>query len=157
MKLTSTATAGLKVFVEPPITLTADVKKTLLLDFDLSKTFKPVPGKDPLTAKSYMLHPVIKASDLSKTGELRGRVVTDDGLGGLVGVGSATVAILHPGEPDPTNAITTTGTKGNGDWAVLGLEPGSYDVHAMKGTLSGRVDSVSVQAGIVTTLEVEIQ
>ena len=156
LKLSSQSTSGLKVFVDPPIQLSGGVSRTLLLDFDLTKTFKPVPANEPLNASTYKLHPVIKASNMSKSGELRGTVFTTN-AGTQTGVGSATVTILPPGELDPENGLTSTGTNANGSWAVIGLEPGIYDVHAMRGALEGRVNAVEVELGGITVVDIEIQ
>lgn len=157
LSLTSQATSGLKVFVEPPLLVVDGVSERVLLDFDLTKTFLPIPANDPLNAPSYKLLPVIHASNLSQTGELRGHVTRDDGFGNQQPVAGASVYVLPPGEPDKEDAITTTATESDGRYAVLGLLPGTYDVLAEEGGGAGRVDGVAVQLGAVTGVDVELQ
>lgn len=153
LNLTSTNTAGLKLNIDPPLAVQDGVARTLLLDFDLTKTFKAVPGADPLNATSYQLHPVVKVSNLSETGELRGAVREDDGSGQLVGVGDATVYVLAPGELDLGEALQTTATEFDGGYVVLGVDPGTYDVVAKLGARENRVNGRSVSAGAVTVVD----
>ena len=123
LKLTSTATSGLKVKIDPAIQVVSQVSGTVLLDFDLTKSFHAVPGNDPLSANSYKLMPVIHAKNRSETGEIRGVVRKDDGTGTgtLVGAAMATVYLMPPGEPDPANAVAATTTMDNGSYALIGV------------------------------------
>lgn len=153
MNLTSTATAGLQFDIDPPLQISSGVARTLLLDFDLTKTFHAVPGADPLNASSYHLMPHVYVSLLSQTGELRGVVREDDGSGTLVGVADATIYLLTPGELDPQNALRTTATEADGSYALIGVEPGNYDVLAELGTRQARVDGEQVFLGSVTNVD----
>jgi hypothetical protein len=159
LHLTSTGTSGLKVKVDPAIEVVGDLSFTLLLDFDLTKSFHCVPGNDPLNAKSYKLMPVVRAVNASETGELRGLVQQDDGTGTgtLVGVDAATVYLMPPGEQDPANAVASTMTEPDGFYALMGVEPGTWDVLAVKDPAQGRVDGVEAFAGNVTVVDLEIQ
>ena len=157
LELTSTDTAGWKVFFDPPIVVHSDSSETVLLDFDMSKTFKPVPASDPMDADKFLVHPVVKGSTLSATGGIEGLVLASDGAGGFAGVDAATVHVLPPGVTDPALAVTSTGTDVNGNYAVLGLAPGTYDLHASKNTLEGSALGQVVSAGMVTTVDITIQ
>lgn len=157
LSLTSQGTSGFKVFIQPAVHVSSQLATSLLLDFDLSKTFHPIPANDALNATSYKLMPVIKACNLSNSGEIRGLVTKDDGNGQQIGVDGATVYILPPGELDPNNSVATTGSMPNGSYAVIGLDPGPYDVLATEGALQGRVDAQQVSTGNVTTVDVVIQ
>lgn len=153
MNLTSTATAGLQLEIDPPLQISSGVARTLLLDFDLTKTFHAVPGVDPLNASSYNLMPHVYVSLMSETGELRGVVRADDGNGTLVGVADVTVYLLAPGELDPQNSLRTTATEADGGYALIGVAPGTYDVLAELGTREARVDGQQVFVGSVTTVD----
>ena len=153
MHMTSTDTSGLKLFVEPPMHVPAGGMESLLLDFDLSKTFHPVPGNDPLNANSYNLMPVVHCANLGLAAEMRGVVREDDGTGTLVGVADATVYLLLPGETDLGAALQSTGTGPDGSYAILGVDPGDGDVVAAKGARSARSDGHSFTAGAVTTVD----
>jgi len=157
LDLTSLDTSGLKVNVEPKIDVLSGVSSTLLLDIDLSRSFNPIPSNDPLNATSYLFLPVMKAHNLSDTGEIAGRVLKDDGLGGTIGVAEANVFIQPPGDPDPLNAVAGTGTLPDGSYRVIGLLPGTYDVIAIKAPLQGSVAAQVVTVGNVTTADVIIQ
>jgi hypothetical protein len=157
LRFTSQATSGFKVFIDPPIEVVTNVARTLLLDFDLTKTFHPIPANDPLNATRYQLHPVIRVANLTETGVIRGLVTADDGTGQPVGVDGATVYVLAPGEQDPANSIATTGTRASGFYAVIGLAPGVYDVLAIEGERTGRVDGQQVFVGNATVVDVAIE
>ena len=157
LNLTSTGSAGLKLFVDPPIQVNAGATTEILLDFDLSKSFHPVPATDALTATSYLLMPVVRVTNQTATGEIRGTVTEDDGAGGQIGVEGATVHILPPGETDPLNSIATTGTVAGGSYAVLGLAVGTYDVLAIKDPKQGSVLGVDVVADTPTVVDIVIQ
>jgi len=101
----SLSQSGFKVFIDPPIQIVDAVSRTLLLDFDLAKTFHPIPNNDPLNATTYSLHPVIHAANVSTSGELRGVVTTSNGQGGFTPVEHATVYALPPGETNVDNSI----------------------------------------------------
>jgi hypothetical protein len=156
LTMPSAAQSGFKVFIDPPIVIANAVSRTLLLDFDLTKTFVPIPNNDPLHAMTYSLHPVIHAADISTTGEFRGFVTTGDIQGGSVPVDKATVYVLPPGEPDVANSVTSTSTTSTGHYSVLGLSPGTYDLLATKGALSGRVNAQTIVAGSATEVDIVI-
>lgn len=153
LELTSLDTSGLKIFVNPPIVVTSGLSRTLLLDFDLTKTFHPVPANDPFNANKYLLKPVVKASNLSDSGEIRGTVRDSSGAG----VAQASVYVLPPGEIDPANSVATTGTADDGHYALLGIAPGTYDVIATKGALMGTALGKSVSVANTTTVDIVIQ
>ncbi len=154
--LTSQDTSGFKVDVEPPIEVVSELSRTLLLDFDMTKTFHPIPASDPLTASRYQLHPVIHVANLSESGELRGVIYVEPG-GVKEPVANATVYVLLPGETDVENAITATASDEEGSYAVLGLGAGEYDLLARKDDLEGRVDGVPIVVANVTVADIVIQ
>jgi hypothetical protein len=157
LNLTSTGSSGLKLFVDPPIQINAGATTEILLDFDLSKSFHPVPATDALTATSYLLMPVVRVTNRTATGEIHGTVTEDDGLGGQVGVEAATVYVMPPGETDPLNSIATTGTIADGSYTVLGLAVGTYDVLAIKDPKQGSVLGVDVVVGTPAIVDIVIQ
>lgn len=155
--LSSQDTSGFKVFLDPPLVLTEGITAGLLLDFDLPKTFHPIPANDPLTANRYNLHPVIHAADITLTGGIEGTVTQDDGLGGFTPVADATVFVLPPGVTDPAQSVTSSPTGADGHYTILGLEEGTYDVLATKGDLQASVSGVVVVPGPATVVDIVIQ
>jgi hypothetical protein len=159
MHLTSTATSGLKIKIDPALEVVGDVSRTLLLDFDLTKSFHAVPANDPLNANSYKLMPVVHATDISTAGEVRGVVRQDDGTGTstFVGVDAATVYLMPVSEPDPANSAAATKTDPDGSYALIGVPPGTWDVLAVKDPASGRVNGIEVIKGMATTVDLKIE
>jgi len=153
LHLTSTGKSGFKVFIDPPLKVVDAVDYGLLLDVDLGKTFLPVPANDPLNATKFLLHPVIRTANLAETGRLDGTVVDGNGEG----VAKATVYLLPEGAEDPDEALASTSTLADGAFAMLGVEPGVYDLLAVKGDASGRVESIEVAAGSITEAEIVIE
>jgi hypothetical protein len=149
IQLTSQDTSGFKVFVDPPIHIQKDQLRNVLLDFDLTHTFQPVPSDDALAATFYHLHPVIHVLNLGTTGGIHGTLTQDDGAGGLVPVELATIYVLPPGQTDISLAVATTGTGKNGTFTVLAIAPGPYDVLAVKGAQSALATGITVVSGEV--------
>ncbi len=156
LEWTSQSTSGLKVFIDPEVVVRDGVSSTLLLDINLTKTFKAVPASDPLNATKYHLSPVVRAVNLSDTGEIRGLVTRDDGLGTLLPVDGATVYILPPGELDLSNSIASTVTMSDGTYAFIGLPEGAYDVVAEEGGDQARVNGPVVSVGSFTVVDLTL-
>jgi hypothetical protein len=148
--------SGYKLFFDPPIEVPEGGREAVLIDFDLMKTFKPVPANNAENAHSYKLHPVLRGAAMSVSGEIRVLVLEDDGNGGTVGVADATVHVLLPGETDPAKSLATTATEADGSAAVIGLFPVTYDVLATKDGREATVTDVVVTTGNVTAIEITL-
>jgi len=153
--LTSQDTSGFKVFVSPPIHISDGETEEVLLDFDLSQTFLPIPAADALTATSYNLLPVVHVTNLGAVGGIQGVVTFDDG-GGPLPVEDATVYVFHPGQTDPEDSVASTGTNALGEYTVLAVAPGTYDVMAIHGVDTATVTGVVVVTGAVTTVDIAL-
>jgi hypothetical protein len=154
--LTSQGTSGFKVNFDPPIVIEAGETSNVLLDFDLTHTFHPIPANDALTATHYSLHPVIHVVTMGHVGGISGTVTQLDGSGGLVPVEAATVYVLPPGQTDPTLAVASTGTSASGTYSLLGLMPGTYDVLAVKADLSALAPGITVVSGEVAQVDLTL-
>ena len=149
----ATNSSGLKVKFTNDLVIETDVTKNVVLDFDLSRTFKPVPGNDPLNANHFKLHPVIRAAVLEGSGDLNVLVREDDGAGTLVAVENATVYVLAPGELDVEEALASSITDATGTAIVVGLDPGTYDVRAETATSAVQMNSVVITAGSASAID----
>jgi hypothetical protein len=120
LKVPSGSSSGLKVFLDPAIEVAGGLSAELLLDFDVSRSFV-LKGNHatPAGIKGFNFKPVIKASNLSTAGRLIG-TVTDSQEAVVEG---AQVSVFAA---DTLN--TSTFTDANGGYAVLGMDPGMYDV-----------------------------
>ena len=154
LDLTSGGTSGLKIFIDPPFQIVAGQTMSLIFDFDLSKTFHAVPANDPPNAKKFKLMPGIRATDTVNAADLNGHVTMDDGTGQQVGVDTASVYVLPPGETNLDNAVASTATTADGSYAFLGLKAGTYDVQAVKDTATGMVAGVVLVVGTTTTVDI---
>lgn len=156
IRLTSQDTSGFKVFFEPPLEVRAGVETRALLDFQLDRTFSPVPGNQLESASFFHLHPNVRTAVLQETGELRGVVTRLHDLGDPVAAAGAAVYVLDPGETDTSLAVASTLANEDGSFAILGLPAGPYDVRAQLDGLVGTA-TVDVTAGGVTDVELLVE
>ena len=82
-KIPSGEQTGVKVFVDPPISVTTGLSQDLVLDFDLAGSFV-VQGnpKTPAGIKGFHFKPVVRAVNASTAGTLTFRVMSDNGTPG---------------------------------------------------------------------------
>jgi hypothetical protein len=122
--------SGIKVFPSPPIPVVGDITTELLLDFDVSQSFSPIPNSPNQVAdiQAFVFHPVLRVAVSSQAGSLSGTVW--NGLGTAetaddVPLPGATVTALQ-GEEE----IAATASDGLGHYVLVGLPAGSYTVRA---------------------------
>jgi hypothetical protein len=144
---------GFRVFVDPPIVIEEGVTSAFLLDFDLTRTFRPNPADDPERASSYGFLPVIRATNVRTDGAVRGAVVRP-GAPVPTPVQNATVYVLPEGVFDLGQSVAITASTFEGHYTQLGLTTGVYDLRAVQGALSGEVLGVTVVAGTTTTVDI---
>lgn len=157
IRLTSQDTSGYKIFLNPPVVIRPDVETRVLLDFQLPKTFSPIPANDLDSARLFHLHPNVRTAILQETGELRGVVTTTDANGAVIPADGAAVYVLAPGESDPDLALATTLTDASGQAAILGVPVGTYDVLATLDGRSGLAVGLTVSLGGVTDFEIALE
>ncbi|MDF1548278.1 MAG: DUF4382 domain-containing protein [Bacteroidales bacterium] len=150
LKIPSGSSSGLKIFIKPAIVVAGGLSADLLLDFDVSRSFVAQGSlSKPEKIHGFIFKPVIKASNKSYTGSIKG-VVTDTVS---VGIDGAQVSIFAA---DTLNTTTFTDTIGN--YMVLGLEAGTYKVTVdAGGYVSKSVDNVAVIAANATILDFELK
>ncbi|UCG16295.1 MAG: DUF4382 domain-containing protein [Phycisphaerales bacterium] len=101
-------------------------EKTLLLDVDMSRTFKPVPGGEingPGEIREFTFTPWLglRLTEMDGAGSISG-VVTEVGTNGLDPVHGVSVTAYD----DADIEVTTTASNANGAYTVSGLEAGEY-------------------------------
>jgi hypothetical protein len=157
LKTPSAETAGLKVFISPPLTVESGVSKDLLLDIDLSQSFSAVPNSATKVDEinSFIFHPVVRVSNLSTVGRITGKILDDkktEVTSDDTPLADATVTVKQNG-----TVIGTAKSTADGSYAILGLSPGTYEVTAEKtGYQSATVTSQSVSAGSFTAVDVRL-
>ncbi len=157
IQLTSQGTSGYKIFLDPPVEVYEGVETRVLLDFQLPKTFSPVPDNNLENARLFHLHPNVRVAVLQETGELRGVVTTMDAKGVRLYAPGAVVYVLDPGETDPDGAVASTMTDADGSAAILGLPAGTYDVLAVHEGRTGRADGLVITAEAITGFEIQVE
>lgn len=142
LKVPSGEQTGIKIFIDPGITVATQLDANLLLDFDVSRSFIAKGNIDTVAGISgFNFTPVIKASNLSTAGTLSGSVSVQDGESALPLEAVQVTVMDSQGEP-----VTAAATNAEGHYAILGLEAGTYTVTT---SLNGYVDSAPVEVEIV--------
>ena len=123
LKVPSGEQTGIKVFIKPSLYVGGELSSDVLLDFDVSRSFIPKGNiKSIAGINGFNFKPVIKASNLTTAGTLTGLVSTIEGEE-TIGLEGATVSVFAA---DTLNTSTFTDESGN--YTIMGLIAGSYDV-----------------------------
>lgn len=143
LKVPSGDSSGIKVFIDPGITVVGGLSSDLLLDFDVSRSFV---AKGNLDVNGFNFKPVIKASNLSTAGTLAGNVSTIEEET-QIGLFGAQVSVFAA---DTLN--TTSFTDPDGNYTILGLEAGTYEVVSeFEGFIASDTLEVQINSANVTT------
>lgn len=147
LKIPSGSSSGLKVKIRPPIVIVPDETVEVLLDVDVSRSFKSIPASPRQVddIESFQFHPVVRAANLATTGSVAGYVFstegTEDVLDDLPLEGAS---IMVYTDSDTSAAIADA----EGFYRVMGLAPHVWNVTAEAiGFVSASTD-VEVIAGI---------
>jgi hypothetical protein len=133
LKVPSGSQTGIKVFVNPPIEVAGGLSAELLLDFDINKSFVVKGNPDtPVGINGFNFKPVIRAVNRSEAGRISGYVKNTSNTA----VKGATVFT----EIVPSDTLLTL-TEADGFYALVGLEPGIYNVTAY----DAEHDTISVE------------
>jgi hypothetical protein len=126
LQIPSGEESGIKVFPDEPIPVVGRLTTELIIDFDVSESFKPVPNS-PRRAEDitgFQFHPVLRVQVLSEVGTLSGAVWSDAGTADPADderlEGASVTALLAGVE------ISTTSTDEQGEYRLMGMPPGSY-------------------------------
>ncbi len=122
LQVPSGSSSGLKIKIEPGISITEEQSTEILLDFDLSRSFV-VQGNPntPAGINGFIFKPVVKGVNTNSTGDISGTVtsINDELLRDV---------LISVFADDTLN--TTTYSDESGQYMILGLLPGTYDVTA---------------------------
>lgn len=133
---------GIKIFIDPALTVSGGLSSDLLLDFDVSRSFVAKGSTNSVDGiTGFNFKPVIKASNLSTAGTLSGIVATMDGET-TVPLENAQISVLDIDE----EPVTSGATNSDGAYAIMGLEAGTYKVFS---SMNGYVNSDTLDVEIV--------
>ena len=156
LKVPSGPQSGIKVYIDPPLVVAGGLSADLLLDFDVSRSFVARGNIRKPGFNGFIFKPVIKVSNLTTAGTLAGNVfttVTDS-------TGTTTTPVLEGAQvalfaADTLN--TTTFTDVDGNYMVMGLEPGDYDVEVqLEGYETQMAEGVTIVVGNRTVQDFEL-
>lgn len=156
LKVPSGSQTGIKVFIDPPLVVAGGLSADLLLDFDVSRSFVARGNIRKPGFNGFNFKPVIKVSNLTTAGTLAGNVfttVTDStGTTTTPGLEGAQVALIVA---DTVN--TTTFTDVDGNYMMMGVEPGDYNVEVqLEGYETQTAEGVTIVVGNRTIQNFEL-
>ncbi|MCA9726130.1 MAG: DUF4382 domain-containing protein [Candidatus Eisenbacteria bacterium] len=131
---------GIKVFPTPNILVVSDLTTDLLLDFDVSNSFHPIPASPNHVddIREFQFRPTLHVANLTSTGTVSGMVFTTLGteteIDDLPLAGAAIT--LYDGPTEVAGTATTT----TGAFRVMGIPAGEYRLVV---TMLGFVESVA--------------
>jgi hypothetical protein len=149
LKVPSGSQSGIKIFIKPGLAVNGGLTSDLLLDFDVSKSFVAKGSGQNITGFNFK--PVIKASNMSTAGTLKG-AITEIKEETSVGLEGAQVAVFIA---DTLN--TTTFSDVDGGYMIMGLDAGSYTVEVEKeGYTMQTAEDIQINATNKTVLDFEL-
>lgn len=153
LKIPSGSSSGLKVKITNGLSVTGGSMTTILLDFDVSKSFI-VQGnpKSHAGIKGFIFKPVIRAvvsesseGENNAAGNIAGHVTVGDSMN----VENATVQIFQM-----DSLITSAITDSTGYYAALGIPTGDYDLKCIAdGYDESDINGVAVSANDTTMID----
>ena len=149
LKVPSGAQTGIKVFVKPNIIVAGGLTEELIVDFDLSRSFKVQgnPNK-PAGIKGFIFSPVVKAVNASFAGRLNG-FARDINTNPLENV-EVTVA--------NDSLEFTAFTDSTGFYELMSLKGGLYSAFAYKeGFDTVKVDNIEIINGNKTSVDFTLE
>lgn len=127
LKVPSGNQTGIKVFIRPNIEVVTELSTDLLLDVDVSKSFVLKGNtKNPEEVTGFNFIPVIRAKNMSTAGTLAG-TVTELIEENTYPVEGAEVRVIVA-----DTVYTSSFTDPSGEYLIMGLDPGSYLISAVK-------------------------
>jgi hypothetical protein len=135
LQIPSGSSSGLKVNVSPVIEVADQLTTELLLDFDVSQSFQPIPASATQASEinRFQFHPVLRVSNVAETGTVSGNVFSNRNTPGNVSDDTALVGAAVSSElASLVQGSTASGAQGF--FSISGLSPG---VHTLRVEAAG--------------------
>ncbi len=148
VKVPSGSQTGIKVFIDPPLTIAGGLTSELLLDFSLEKSFVLKGNLNkPEKINGFNFKPVIRAVNNSTAGTVSGMAMDTS----MLALPNVSVWISQ----DTT--IASALTDSTGFYALPGLPEGTYILNAYKESFDTlTIENVVVKAANLTELDLEM-
>jgi hypothetical protein len=151
VKWPSAAQTGLKINLDAPFTLGPGASSTLLIDFDIGRSF--LMRGNSISQNGLLFKPAIRATTQESTGSVSGSVLGDSPTG--LPIASATIEVLKDGtglnDTNSDNIVRSGMTDATGNFTIAFLKPGTYVLRATPPAASGYkpaiLTGVTVTAG----------
>ncbi|MBF0297551.1 MAG: DUF4382 domain-containing protein [Oligoflexia bacterium] len=129
LKVPSGAQTGIKIQLDPALEVSTKLSYELILDFDISKSFKVQGGQNKISdINGFIFSPVIKVANESVSGRISGNILSDS----CTAIDNLDNQPLNNAFVSAINAdglvIATNATNESGSFALIGLKPGTYNV-----------------------------
>lgn len=155
LKIPSGSSSGLKIKIAPAVTIEEGLESTVLLDFDVSKSFVMQGNMNtPAGIKGFLFKPVIRCVFEGFTGQIEG-TVTDTSA---VVLPNALVKVwnLTP-EMEPDTVVTSGFTNETGYYKIIGLPEGTYHLTGeLENYETLLIEEVAVESKVTTTVDFEL-
>jgi hypothetical protein len=147
LEVPSGSSSGLKVFPEPSVQIVGGLTTVVLLDVDVSRSFRAIPAAPQKVdeIRSFHFHPVLRVVNEMASGSISGHVYstvgTPDSLADDLPLEDAVVR-TYVGD-DTVTAVTDT----SGFYWLMGIDPGTWPVLATASGFEPDTLEVNVVAG----------
>lgn len=155
LTIPSGSTSGLKVKIEPAVVIEEGTESSVLLDFDVSKSFVMQGNMNtPAGIKGFHFKPVVRAVFVGFAGQVEGHV-NGDAEAILENAHIELWSLTETQEAD--TVVTSAFSDEAGFYKMIGLPEGTYHLSAaMENYDTIWVDNVAVEAGQTTTVDLAL-
>ncbi|MDD4143234.1 MAG: DUF4382 domain-containing protein [Prolixibacteraceae bacterium] len=153
LKIPSGSSSGLKIKIDPAISLSEGETSDVLLDFDVSRSFV-VKGNINGNIEGFNFKPVVRGVYMGSAGRIEG-TVSDTTSNPLE---NAMIKLFMPEDGILDSLIMSSFTDVEGSYKLIGVPEGVYSIVCeLEGFASDTVNDVSVSSGNATTVNFQLE
>ncbi len=153
LKIPSGSSSGLKIKIDPQLSVSSGETINVLLDFDVSKSFVAKGNWKGGKINGFNFKPVIRCVLLGEAGTIEG-TVTDTAN---INLENAAVKVWLPQTAEQDSLITSSFSDSNGYYQIIGLLSGTYYLTAeLDSFQTDTIWSVDVTQGETTQIDIQL-
>ncbi|WP_347838910.1 DUF4382 domain-containing protein [uncultured Draconibacterium sp.] len=123
LKIPSGTSSGLKIKIQPEITIASGQTTDVLLDFDVSKSFVVKGNWKDGNIKGFNFKPVVRGVLLDRAGRIKGRVTDTT----AIALENAAIKLWEEiNDVDNDSIVATAFTNPEGQYQLIGIPEGTY-------------------------------